>query len=168
LKSLRTLLAASLLLLLPAFAHAQLTLTLDAPSLSGYPGDTLTFTGTLTNSGASLVFINGTNFNLNGTGLTFNDDDFILNGPLSLGAGEIFNGTFFQVQIDPVALPQVAPGSFFLLGGATDTAQSTIATTNFSVAVGAAPEPASATLMLGIALATGAAGRLRRRRTGHQ
>lgn len=167
-KSLRTLLAASLLLLLPAFAHAQLTLTLDTPNQSGYPGNTLTFTGTLTNTGTSLLFINGTNFNLNGVGLNFDDTEFILNGPLSLAAGEVFNGTFFQVQIDPVALPQVAPGSFFILGGATDTAQSTIATTNFSVAVGAAPEPASATLILGIALATGAAGRLRRRRTRHQ
>jgi hypothetical protein len=167
-KSLRILLAASLLLFLPAFAHAQLTLTLDTPNQSGYPGDMLTFTGTLTNVGTSLLFVNGTNFTLNGTGLTFNDDDFFLNGPVSLGAGEVFNGTFFQVQIDPVALPQVAPGSFFILGGTTDTAQNTIATTNFSVVVNAAPEPASAMLMLGIALATGAVGRLRRRHTRHQ
>src|SRR5215470_690296 len=112
-KSLRSILAAGLLWLalpvlllslLPArAAHAQLIFTLAAPNQVGRPGDTLSFEGTLFNSGASPLFLNGDTFNLGGTGLTLDDSPFFLNGPASLNAGQSFSGQLFTVSLDASA-----------------------------------------------------------------
>src|ERR1017187_2589058 len=56
---------------------------------SGLPGDTLTFTGALTNNTGSDLFVNGAGINLTGFGPGDSDlTDFILNatGPLPNGS----------------------------------------------------------------------------------
>lgn len=164
-KYLRLWLAASLLLLMPAFAHAQLTLTFDTPNQSGQPGDTLTFAGTLTNTSASLLFFSGDSFTLGGTDLVLDDSPFFLEGPLSLEAGEVFTGPLFTVQIGPSTPSQFAPGTFTILGGLNEGDQNELATSSFSVSV-TAPEPSSGLLVLGTTL-TAAFALRRRKRIGN-
>lgn len=159
-KYLRTLFAASLLLLLPALAHAQLTLSLVTPDQNGLPGETVAFEGTLRNDGSSLLFLSGDTFNLNGTGLTLDDIPFFVDGPLLLDPGASFTGLLFNVLIEPTAPPQIAPGTFTILGGPIEGDQGELATVNFSVSV-SAPEPASSALLLGTLVAFGLATRRR-------
>ena len=140
----RTPLAASLLvllLLLPALAaHAQLTFALAKPNQVGRPGDTLSFEGTLFNSGASQLFLNGDTFNLGGTGLNLDDSPFFLAGPVSLNAGQSFSGQLFTVSLDAAALAQMALGSFTIQGGATEGDLNDLASAPFRVTVNV-PEP---------------------------
>jgi hypothetical protein len=145
--TLTTLVLLSLALLLPTPARAQLLFTLDNPSQAGFPGQTLTFTGTLTNTGTSTVFLFGDTFSLAGVGLTLDDEPFLANAPLSLGSGDIYAGQFFTVEVGIGALPQIAAGAFTILGGPSDTSQNELATQNFQVNV-SAPEPASLALFL--------------------
>jgi hypothetical protein len=155
LKTRRTPLAASLLLLvllllLPALAaHAQLSFTLAKPNQVGRPGDTLSFEGTLFNSGANPLFLNGDTFNLGGTGLTLDDSPFFMNGPASLNAGQSFSGQLFTVSLDAAAPAQSALGSFTIQGGATAGDLTDLASVPFRVTV-SAPEPASGALLLGL------------------
>ncbi|MES2459201.1 MAG: PEP-CTERM sorting domain-containing protein [Armatimonadota bacterium] len=140
---------AGLLLFAPTLAQAQMTLTLSAPNQSARPGSLLTFAGTLTNPTTTTLLLNGDSFTLNGPGLTLDDSPFFLDGPLSLGAGQVFTGSLFTVRIAPTAPLQSTPGVFRIIGGTTDTAQNVLAAANFSVAAVAAPEPGSGLLLLG-------------------
>jgi hypothetical protein len=141
------LLALGLLLACPTLARAQLDFTLSSPNQSGQPGDTLTFAGTLTNTGAAALFLNGDDFTLNGNGMTLDDSPFLTGAPLSLDANQSYTGTLFTVAIDPNASFQNASGTFSILGGANDTAQDTLATQPFTVAV--VPEPGGQVLLMG-------------------
>jgi hypothetical protein len=155
-KTLRTWLATGpllllLLLLLPTLAHAQLSFTLTTPHQVGRPGDTLSFEGTLLNSGSSELFLNGDTFSLGGTGLTLDDSPFFVSGPASLNAGASFTGQLFTVSLDAAAPAQTAPGSFTIQGGATEGDLNDLASVPFRVTVNA-PEPASGQLLVGALL----------------
>lgn len=151
----------TLALLAPAPAQAQLQLALNNPFRVTIPGRLLTFTGTLTNPGATPIFLNGSTYNLTGTGLTLDDSSFLANAPLSLNGGESYTGEFFTILVGVNAPSQIAPGSFIVLGGTTDSAQNTVATQNIQVTVGA-PEPGTQVLcLLGAGVALFSAGRFR-------
>lgn len=137
-------------------ARAQLNLQIISNTLSGLPGDTLSYTGTLINSGTTELFLNSDLFNLTGTGLTLDDSPFLTNFPLSILGGETFTGSLFTVNIGATP-PGLYNGTFTILGGTTDTDQNPLVTGNFAVTVNAtAPEPASGFLILGSVLpATG-------------
>src|SRR6266853_564477 len=64
--------------------RADIVFTLDNSTLSGGPGDTLTFTGSLFNNGAVTVFFNGLDINPGDPGLTGDAGPFLNFGPLSL------------------------------------------------------------------------------------
>lgn len=157
--------AALLLALLasPA-ARAQsvspLAFTLMPPAQAGAPGTTLHFTGTLRNTTAAVVFLNGDSATLNAPALTLDDTPF-LGAPVSLApagqAGSTYTGGFFDVMIPQSALPGVFSGSFSILGGATNTANDVQASQPLSVTVGTpSPVPeASTTASLGLLLAVG-------------
>jgi hypothetical protein len=156
-RTLRTLLAACLLLLLsllPTLAHAQLSFPLATPNPVVRPGDTLSFEGTLLNSGASLLFLSGDTFRLGGTGLALDDSPFFLNGPLSLDAGTSFTGELFTVSVDAAAPAQ---------GGAAEGDRNDLASDPFAVTV-SVPEPASGALLPAALLALPLGGRATRQR----
>lgn len=159
------------LLLLAAPAHAQLNLSLLPSSQAGNPGDTLNFTGTLSNPTLDSVFLNGDTPTFNGPG-TIDDSPFLFNAPLSLdplgttdGNGnptgtDTYTGPFFDVKLDPNAAPGTYFGSFVVTGGADGSAQDTVATQDFSVTVlpAAAVPEASSMISLGVLLALGLGG----------
>ncbi len=159
--------AAALLLaflLLTCAAHADpIIFTLTNSSLSGAPGATLTFQGTILNAGAPTVFINGDSTTTSSGFLSIDDTFFFANVPLSLDP---------NVSVGPVNLFSVliAPGTSFgtyafnffnIVGGPDASTQNLLATQTFTVTV--VPEPATALL-----LATGLCllRRMRRRATG--
>ena len=160
------------LLLLAVPAHAQLNLNLANTSLAGNPGDTLNFTGTLSNPTLASVFLNSDNPTFNGPGTT-DGSPFLLNpnAPISLDpAGttdangnptgtDSYSGPFFDVTLDPNAAPGIYNGTFTILGGVDGNATDNVATEDFSVTVlpAAVPE-ASPTVSLGVLLALGLGG----------
>ena len=66
-----------------------ITVTLDQPSQSGGPGDTLMFFGVISSTGAGTEFLNSDSLNLSATAGDFitNDGPFFANAPLSLASG---------------------------------------------------------------------------------
>ena len=165
--------SAMLLLALTALpaAHAQAPLDLEfnnSGSLIGNPGDTLFFTGVLSNMTGSDVFINGDSLTFNGPapGLALDDSPFA--PPVSLGAmgsgSDVYSGSFFDVLIDPSAQAGTYSGTFLVTGGANGNASDELTDPmkeSFSVTVPANPAPvpeASSVVSLGLLLALGGAG----------
>ena len=141
----------------------SLDFDLTPATLSGAPGDVVSFIGMLLNPGASGLFLNGTSSMLPPPGVTLDDEPFFLNVPLSLTPGGSFTGELFEVRIDMGALPGTYHGTFGILGGNDANAFDLLALADFYVTVtqgGSAPEPSSA-LLVTLALVLGMA-RLRR------
>jgi len=116
----------------------------------------LTFIGTITNPGASDVFLNGT-LSLIPVGLHVDDDPFFLNTPLFLAPGGSFMGELFDVDIAADTAPGTYPGSLAILGGADGNSFDNLASVVFSVTVGGVstvPEP-NAILLFATALLIG-------------
>jgi len=81
-------------------ASSTFTITFTPDTLSGNPGDTLQFFGTLTNNTASTVFINNDSFTFAITGAA-DDSPFLTNAPVSLGP----NGTSGSFEFIDVTIP---------------------------------------------------------------
>jgi hypothetical protein len=143
------LLTLALTLSLGITAHAQVSFLIQPANQTGNPGDLLTYTATLTNTGSSEVFLNSDTFNLGGAALLLDDGSFFDNFPLSLQGGEIASGNLFTVLIGPSVAPGIYNGTFTIQGGPTDASSNDIATQSFQITVrrAAAPEPASFALL---------------------
>ena len=89
------------LLASPSAISAQLAFTLHLDQLTAGPGGSVTFSGTLTNTGPSELFLNGDTYNLAEPDLILDDSPFLLNFPLSLQGGETASGDLFTVTIGP-------------------------------------------------------------------
>jgi hypothetical protein len=146
-----------------AGAWGGIVITLDAPSQTGHPGDTLNFFGVISNTGSDTVFLNGDPLTLAGLSFTIIDQFFAtvpisLDGNTSSGDIDLFDVTVSNPLLDP---PGKYLGSYGLLGGAdapTDTdpgSQDNLASANFDVTTGSGatgtPEPSTG-FLLGVAL----------------
>ena len=159
-----SLLAPALLLCFaaPRAAQAQLTLTLTSAAQTGPASGVFHFAGTLTNSTAAEVFLNGDSPTFNGPG-TIDDSAFLNNAPVSLGpaggGSDTYTGSFFDITLPSSAAPSTYFGTFTVLGGPTAGDQTTVATKDFLVMVPppAVPE-ASTTVSLGLLLVLGLGG----------
>lgn len=138
-------LALGLVLLLAGTSRAQLLVTLTPAGLSGFPGTTLRFAGTLVNTGASELFLNADAFSLSSPDLTLDDTKFFAVPPL-LAGGASFSGELFDVLIAPTAAVGTYSGSFTVQGGASNTVFDPLATGNFQVTV-IVPEPGTGALL---------------------
>ncbi len=150
----------------PMLATAGLIVNFDSPAQTGTGGQTLTFTGSLNNTGPDDLFINSVGVSLTGPGLSSDATPFLLQlYPYPLTAGGVYGpAILFTVTIDPLtSVPATYLGTFNLLGGSSldadpASAVGILGSERFSATV--APEPGSLLLVpMGLALLAG----LRRR-----
>ena len=120
---------------LQGVAHADLVLTLGSNTVSGGQGSSVAVNGTLTNTGAAPVFLNGALSFIPPPDLSLDDQPFFDNPPESLSPGESFTGTLLTVDIGPQAALGTYQGSFTIQGGADEDTFDTLATVNFSVQI---------------------------------
>ena len=160
----------AMFMLAGSIARADIIITLDAAAQTGSPGDTLIFSGVMSNTGPDTVFLNGADLNLSGNSFTPDSSDpFLANVPVSLDPGqatsdiELFDVLINHPFTDPFASYS---GSYTLSGGADPAAQDLLTSVDFTVTAqngtSAVPEP-SAFALLATALTAIVAVRCKRR-----
>src|SRR5215213_7553850 len=112
-----------------------LVFTLANSAQSGVQGGVVEFSGTLTNTAATDVFLNGAVGAISSSDLTVDNQPFFLNAPLFLPPGGSFTGNLFNVDIGLQAALNTFQGSFTIQGGADANAFDTLASEPFSVTV---------------------------------
>jgi PEP-CTERM motif len=144
---------------------SDLFLQLDSPTLTGGPGDTLTFSGTIVNNDDFAIDLNGIDISLNGMFTT--DNTLFFFGPASIDAPpgtetvdfELFSVTVNDPYTDPLG---IQTGTATILGnvetnGMPDlNAQNPLGSATFNVDV-TTPEPSSFAMMMLASLAGAAA-----------
>src|SRR5438105_10139723 len=87
-------------------ARADLTFTLTPIIQAGPPGSLLTYSGTLSYTGATPIFLNDIDIAFNGGAgavLTGDSTIFFNNVPGIFFDGDVYNGPIFGVQVSPSA-----------------------------------------------------------------
>ena len=133
-------------------ATTVFTVTFSPATVSGAPGDMLSFFGTLTNNTANTEYINSDSFTLAG-GIPVDDSPFLANAPLSLGpSASTASFLFLTVTIPNGQTPADYAGTFDVIGGqdgGNGTAQDDLGEGLFTVTVtSSVPEPASVLLSI--------------------
>ena len=139
----------ALLLVTTGAARADLTFTLTPNIQSGPPGSFLTYSGTLSYTGANPIFLNDIGFTFNGGAgavLTGDSSVFFNNVPGIFFDGDIYNGPIFGIQIAGAAAPLLYSGTATILGGADPLASDPLASADFLV--NATPEPSTWVMFL--------------------
>ncbi len=144
----------TLLLAVPSAFATPVTLWFQNSTLTGAPGDTLTFYATASNSSGDDINLNGDSFTFTSESapLTGDDTPFITNWPLFLSANTTLASpaAILTITLGPSALPGNYAGFFNLLGGTGASDQDLLVSAAFNVTVETAtPEPASALLLAG-------------------
>ena len=152
-------LAATMFFSAQAYADT-LNLLLTDPTQSGLPGDTLSFTATVTAPGTNTgtVFLNGDSTNLDSP-LQIDDSGFFNNFPFTLDPGQSYpgpsdNGLLFTIFIPTGTADSIYTGSFSILGGPDGSTLDVLDTATFEVDVtspSTVPEP-NTFLLLAIGL----------------
>ncbi len=123
-------------------AAATVSFAFDSSLLYAQPGDMVGFSGIITNTGGTTVF-------LNGDSLTFPigliDDSPFFALPASLAPLASASGPLFNITIPSGAALGTYVGTFNLLGGDTPADFDVLASSTFAVTV--VPEPSSALLI---------------------
>ena len=144
---------------IPCLASAaSLTFDFTSSLVTGRPGQTVLFSGTMMNTGVGTAFINGDAFTFP---FAVDDTPFLLGAPVLLAPAASFTGPFFQIAVPTTAGVGMYLGVFSILGGDTPSSQDVLATREFGVQI--VPEPSAWALTFG-GLLGGMAFQSRRRR----
>ncbi len=128
-----------LMLMLTATVAGAGTLDFNfTSSLQYVAAGTVTFSGTLTNTGATPLYINGDNVS---SALPFDDTAFLLNVPAVMSAGQTITTNLFSIMVPPGTPLGLYTGSFSILGGDDASANNLLSSAPFAVQV--VPEPAT-------------------------
>lgn len=146
----------------PAAAHAQaFTLTFAPATQNALPGFSTTFSGTITNTTAAALYINGDSVDPLASGLSVDDTPFYntFGGtPVLLGAGQTYALTDLFTVTDINAAIGTYQGQYSIFGGTTPAASDQTGFQTFNVNVPLSPVPeASTSLSFAVLLAGGAA-----------
>ncbi len=126
-----------------------LSFSFTSSLLAAGRGQTVTFGATLTNSGATPLFLNSDNVNI-AAPLIADDTKFFLNTPPFLAPLQTVTAPILDVTV-PLAAPfGLYAGTFDVLGGATPSDLATLASQPFAVSV--VPEPGTLGLVAGALL----------------
>ena len=131
----------SLLLFLFACKANAAFISLVDSSHVGLPGDTVSFSGVLSNTGPSTVYLNGTGFVFSSLDVVIDDGPFFAFVPAILVPGGSYSGVLFNAIISTTAVPGNYTGAFSTFGGSDLLAFGTLDTQRFEVVVGNVPEP---------------------------
>lgn len=115
-------------------ASAAFTIALDTPAVSVTPGNTVIFTGTLTNSDATKVFLNDVQCPVPAE-LTLQTNAFFANVPGILLPGESYTGPIFSVSVSGNAAPGDYTCTLTVKGGADILAAGSLAPADFTLTV---------------------------------
>ncbi len=159
-------LAAVLLMATASKSNAQLLITFEPSLLSGQPGDEVIFSGTITNTSGSAVFLNNEDqtWSPASQGDPFTDDPgvFFGNVPGILNPGEFYTGAIFGLIISPGYNAGIYTGTSRILGGSDEFGTSVVGSKSFSVFV--VPEPSTYVMIASGAVVFVAMNSKRRRR----
>jgi hypothetical protein len=148
-------LMSGMLITCPLLCADIVSVSLVSSTLTGAPGDILTFQGTLTNNSGADIFINGAGITLAGFG-PFDSDvtDFILNATGTLSNGSSVGPTdFFTVTIPGQFATGQYPGILSVQGGPTLNDDTVLGTAAFQANVDTVPEPSYFFLTIAVLLA---------------
>jgi hypothetical protein len=139
---------AALLIIVGGVASATpIFLSFDNANQTSFGGETLSFTGTLTNTTAGTLFINGDVLNFTGP-FTTDDSPFLTNAPFTIDpSAPSSDFQMFTVDIPVLPAPGLYTGSLLVQGGTTADAMDSLGQATFSINI-PTPEPSSAWLML--------------------
>jgi hypothetical protein len=153
-----------LMLTTNAAQATPMSFSLASPLLTTQSGLTVTFTGTITETGGTTTFLNGDSFTI-AAPLIADDTLFFLNTPLVFAPLQSVTAPLFTISVPAGTASGLYPGSFSLLGGGTPATLTVLASQGFAVDVAGTgtPVPGPATLSL-LMLGIGAACVLRSRR----
>src|SRR5215467_15288873 len=107
-----------------------ITFTLSSSLLNANPGQTVTFSATISNPGATNVFLNADNANVAGP-LTVDDTKFFLNTPAFLAPGQSVTAQIFDVKVPSNTALGLYSGRFTILGGSSASDLINIGSANF-------------------------------------
>lgn len=127
---------------------ASISFNFDSSLIYAQAGDTVTFSGKITNTGMGTVYLNGDNYTFP---LPVDDTPFFLNVPPLLMAGGSYSGPLFDVMVPFATANGLYVGSFSVIGGDSSASSDVLATRDFGVRV--VPEPGTTGLVL-LTLAT--------------
>jgi hypothetical protein len=151
-----SILMAALLLTASRVSALPITLSFASSLLAAQPGATVTFTGTVTETGGTTTFLLGDVVSV-APPLVADDTPFLNNFPASLAGMQSITAAILSVSVPLATAPGIYNGTFAILGG-----EGTIASAPFAVNVGAATVPEPVTLSL-LAVGAGALAARRRR-----
>lgn len=162
-KSIRLMTLCALGCLLSGAAHAQLTVSLTPSSTNPLqPGQTLSYSGTVTNTSGAEVFLNGDEILLHPTdAFVIDDTPFLTMAPLSLQPGDAYTGALFNLTAPSDPVSHSYSGTFTIFGGPDSFTTDPVGVEAFRFQ--AVPEPGAMALLGGVVV-SGIGFMLRRRR----
>src|SRR5262249_46094466 len=155
-------LVAALVLMASTVSATPITLFFASSLLSASPGATVTFTGTVTETGGTTTFLLGDVVSV-APPLVEDDTPFLNNFPIQLNGNQSFTDAILSVSVPLATAPGLYAGTFAILGGVGTLASAPFAV-NVTTTTAATPEPATLSL-LGLGVAGLIAKRARRRQS---
>jgi hypothetical protein len=136
-------------LTLTGAAHAQISFSLMPSTLVAVPGETVTFTGTISNASTTdTIFLNGLQIGAStSANLSVDLGSFLNYVPVSLAPGGSYSGNLFDVLLSLTAPPGTYSGAARLVGGTTDTAQNALTPFESFFVASVVPEPSALVLL---------------------
>jgi hypothetical protein len=127
---------------------ATISFTLDQPMLNASPGDLVSFTGIISNTGSGTIFLNSALGTLPYPDVLVDYGAFFTSAPPSLDPGQSYSGAIFGVAVGLNASSGEYLGSFAIQGGGDSFTFDDLATQSFQVTVSSVPEPATGSLLV--------------------